>query len=268
MPVRNVNGVHAGKPIPDLFDCSVIIDHENAVLCSVGTVKGNRRLPGAHPGREGRQCFVSAIAQKDRPGLRVAHIHVPDAVLLLFLPRILVLFDDAVLIIVNGGHGDNAALRAPPEGLFIQVITGLFLLHKVPRVDALPQKIMRLLVHLWRIHVGIRRKLRLRPVDFQETALMRFGVRACLFPAEHVIGKAGDLLCQFFGGTVRPERSDICHMSFSPVLCLVPHDTHADDTLHLLQLFDQRVGDVVFQINQGVGIFALGLVGQIGDVEL
>ena len=124
MSVRDINGVHVGKGLADRFDPHFIADDKDPVLRSVGSVKGHERLLRPDLCNQFRKRLVSAVTQKDRTGLRIADIHVTDPVLFLFLSRILVLFDDAVFVIINGTDGNDPALRSFPEGLFIQIITG------------------------------------------------------------------------------------------------------------------------------------------------
>ena len=71
---------------------------------------------------------VGAVGQKNRAGLRVQGLDVPDAVVLLVRPRQLVLFDGPVQVFLATGRGDEAGLRMLAHDLPVKIKTRLRIL--------------------------------------------------------------------------------------------------------------------------------------------
>ena len=79
-----------------------------------------------------------------------------DPVLLLVRSGILMLFDHARIIIVDGGAGNNACLRAPVHGLGIYIVAGSCVLDKTSLTDPVREQITGMLVDalVINIHLG------------------------------------------------------------------------------------------------------------------
>lgn len=113
--------------------------------------------------------------QKDRPGVRVAGVHMANAVRLLICAGKLMLFDRVAAVIINRGTADQACLRSPFHNLAIDIEARLLILrayavrHKLLKFSRAFSKTARVVkvdgrfeINLRFIHVqeGIRIPLR------------------------------------------------------------------------------------------------------------
>ena len=75
------------------------------------------------------------------------------------------LFDSVLQIIVHRSAGHDARLAASVHRQLIEVIAGLFVLHKVPVRHHAPEQLLRLFIDAAVVEIHILRELRLRAVD-------------------------------------------------------------------------------------------------------
>ena len=164
------------------------------------------------------QIRITPVCKEDGAGLGAADVHVPDAVLLLFLPCVLMLPDDIVQIVVHRGAGNYACLTAARHDLhkgagldclLINIEGGRLVLHEGTVSDLRLQHVPGLLISLVGIHVEVVAELGLRAVDVQEGkrvplhCLLRFFsviyvVRQRSHPAHHVRVRADTAECLYF----------------------------------------------------------------------
>ena len=216
MPVRNINGRNLLKARLYGLNFMLIPDYPYPVPHAVLRDKITGRCLPLYPCRKLPQHIACPISEKDWARLHIADIHMPDAVLLLVRPGVLMLLNHVIQIIVNGRAGHDPRLAPPVHDLLIKIITGLFLLHKAACGNPLPQKPRRPLIDLGRISVNLAAKARLRTVNGKEgLRILPYGFRR-LLPAVHIIRQRRDPALQPGSRAIGKKRSDFRHVFYPP----------------------------------------------------
>ena len=212
VPVGDVDGIHAGKSLLNSGDFVRIRDQPDAVA---HVSRGNKIADGRllHvSGLDLADPVIVSVGQEDRPGVGAAGVHVADAVLLLVGSRVLVLADDAALVVVRGRQRRDAGLRAAVHRLRVDVEGGRVVLHQQFLADPVVQQIGRGCVYLVAVEIRPLGELRLRAVHREEGQRVLAHDLPRLGGAHDVIGKRRDPVLIASGRAIRPKRSDVCHM--------------------------------------------------------
>ncbi len=217
MAVRDIYGIHPGEPLPDSPERavrllrSVLLNDPDPVSDAVlGDEAAGRRI-FLHCPDDFPKHRVRAVSQEDGACLHVAHVHMADSVLFLVRPGVLMLLDDACIVVVNGGTGHDAGLAPALHGQLVEIIAGPVLPDEFPPGDPIAQQSRRPFVHLRSVGVHLRAKACLRPVYGQEGVGISGHHCRGLLPVVHIIGQCGYPALHPRRRAVCGKRSDICH---------------------------------------------------------
>ena len=108
-------GLHQGVPVDG------IAHHPHDVLDAVGRDEIVRRLCCGESLNQHIDLGSRLVGQKNRSGIGVERIHVAGAVVLLDPPRILMLFDQAGLVLVDTGARNKTGLHVVPHALPVEI---------------------------------------------------------------------------------------------------------------------------------------------------
>ena len=154
---------------------------------------------------------VVAVGEKDRAGIGAQCADEPRAVVLFVAPRLLVLLDDVLLVIVDVADGDDAGLHVGAHLLLVKVEARLGLALK----DALllqAQEIFACLgVHGVRVRIDVGGKIDLRAIDVEQAPRMAGRERGGFFAVHHVVRNAGHFRDLFRRGPEPLKRFDTQH---------------------------------------------------------
>ncbi len=169
-----------------------------------------RRRRGDPP-RDGVDRGGGAVGQEHDPGLRRELDHVPRAVVLLVAPGVLVLLDQALVVLVERVAGGEADLLVAAVAETIEVEARLGLDEERRRPPELRQVCRRPRVDLVPVGVGAGGQVDLGPGDVQEAQRVACRQRPRLLRAHHVVGDGRDARGRRGHRPQRPERSDRSH---------------------------------------------------------
>ena len=211
--VCNVDAVNARKRFVDRSNIRILADDKHPVSHAVPRCEIIFRLSLLRLFHDTPDPVIRAVRQKDRSGLCVTDIHMADAVDLLLRAGILVLFDDAILIIIDGRAGCHSRLHSSVHGKFVEVITLFILRQKRAVLHPLPECIMRTLIHLVVVHIHRQRELCLRAVYAKERLRMPLHFLRSFLSVINIIREGSNLCCLPFLWSDAYKWSDFCHCS-------------------------------------------------------
>jgi hypothetical protein len=110
--VRDINALHLGKAVLHQLTFIAVFDDPDTVAYIAVRHKVVDGLFFHIAFHDLIDQIIAAVGEKNGTGLCIAGIDMADAVLLLVFPRIFMLFDYAVLIVVDRGDSHNAGLCA------------------------------------------------------------------------------------------------------------------------------------------------------------
>ena len=157
---------------------------------------------------------VPAIRKENRSRLGIGRINMSNTILLLFCTGVLVLFDHALLIVVNARTGNNSRLGTTIHIQFINIIIRCIIPDKRAILHPFPEKIVRSLINTWIILSHIRTKECLCPVNRQKRMRELAYMFCRLRPVIYIVWKSSNRPCHIFPWTNCCKRSDSCHICF------------------------------------------------------
>ena len=132
------------------------------------------------------------IRQENRARLRVEGIDMTNAVELLLLERVLMLFDNVLEVIIDRAARNDTRLRALVHRELIQIETRHRLGDERAIGAARIEELTSFRIHLGGIHIGISRKLRFRAIDIEERKRLTIDGGDGLGSVVHVVRKRRD----------------------------------------------------------------------------
>ena len=169
----------------------------DGVADAIGSGEAEEGLAGARSlgrgGDQGVDAGVRRVGQEDGAGLGAQLHDVARAVVLLVLPRLLVLEDDVVLVLVHGERGGDARLDVGAHLEPVQVEGRSVLDEQRGGVAEAGEVGPGGLVDDVRVVVRVRRQLDLRTRDAQVAQRVALGEGRGLIRVHHVVGDGRDV---------------------------------------------------------------------------
>ena len=222
MSVCNVNSLHTGKCLPYRLYIRIVLHHKYPVANAVLRDKIIKRLFLFYPFYNVIDRPIGTICQKNWPCLRIACINVSNAVRLFIRTGIFMLFNNPVLIIINGCTRHNTCLRPAFHCQFINIITAPFVFDKRTVRHLFPEQVVCPFVYFILIHIGSFRKLCLRAVNIQKRIRIATRQLPGFLRIVYIIRKRRNPACLFPAWTNARKWSDISH-SYLLSICHIPN---------------------------------------------
>ena len=165
MSVCNIDAVHLLECRMNLFHQFRLCDLPSCMMDAVLRSKGKFWLSALYVLYQRTDLILCAICQKNRTGLCTAHIYMSDPVSLFFRSGILMLLDHMILILINRCTCHQSGLRTSIHGQFIEIVDRLLFFYIDPCLLLLFQSLSGCFIDFRSIHILIRSKHGLRPVN-------------------------------------------------------------------------------------------------------
>ena len=206
-----VGDVERVDPAERLHERGGLVDGPDRVLDVVlgPEVVDRRALHG--PGDGVVDGVVAAVSQHDRLGVGPLREHVARPVVLLVGPRVLVLEDDVVVVVLGRDQPDEPRLGPAVHDQAVHVEPGGLVADEGAGLGERAERLGPLLVDLVGVLVGPLGQVDLGADDVQERVLVAGGQLARLRGRDDVVGDGGDALGVLGRRAERAERADGGH---------------------------------------------------------
>ena len=194
--VCNIDRWNFSEKLPDLLNFLLIVYDPDSVcdLILLGEIihRSMLHLPALHQGK--KLCRITAC-QKDRACIGITDIHMVNSVLLLVLSCQLMLFNDAVYIVVDGTDAYDSCLGFSLADQLIEIVVRFLVLDQCSLFLESVQIFSGFLINFWIIKVCHRIQIHLCSVYMEKRIWIFFPDLSCLLSVYYIVGKCSHALC-------------------------------------------------------------------------